>query len=67
MEVWAVAMTTCHVHESVGGAQRVDEFRMCHPALVLDFDRNPLGQRGTWARTAMPVRGFVGTHHSTPS
>lgn len=65
VKVWARAMAARHVHEAVEGAQRLDEFRMCHPLLVLDLFGDPLGQWGAWSRTAVPVRGFVDACHRT--
>lgn len=65
VKVWASAVAARHVHEAVDGAQRLDEFHMCHPLLVLDLFGDPLGQWGAWSRTAVPVRGFVDTRHRT--
>ena len=47
----------------MNGAQRLDEFCVCHPSHVLALSRDPLGERGAWNRSAMTVRGFVGPRH----
>lgn len=65
VKVWARAVAARHVDEAIDGAQRLDEFHMCHPFLVLDLFGDPLGQWGAWSRTAVPVRGFVETRHRT--
>jgi hypothetical protein len=46
VKVWAVAVATRHVHEAFDGAQRLEEFHMRHPSLVLNLIRDPVGQRG---------------------
>jgi hypothetical protein len=63
MKVRAVAVVTRDIHQPVNGAQRLDEFCVCHPSLVLALSRDPLGERGAWSRSAMSVGGFVGPRH----
>ena len=63
MKVRAVAVVTRDVHKPVNGAQRLDEFCVCHPSLVFALSRDPLGERGAWNRSAMPVRGLVRPRH----
>ncbi len=63
MKVRAVSVVTRDVHQPVNGAQRRDEFHMRHPALVHGLSRGSFGERGAWDRFAMPVRGFVASHH----
>jgi hypothetical protein len=63
MKVRAVALVTGDIHKPVNGAQRLDEFCVCHPSLVIALSRDPLGEGWAWNRSAMPVRGLVRPRH----
>jgi hypothetical protein len=63
MKVRAVALVTGDIHKPVNGPQRLDEFCVCHPSLVIALSRDPLGEGWAWNRSAMPVRGLVRPRH----
>jgi hypothetical protein len=67
MEVRAVSGPTRHVHEPIGRAERLDELRVCHPALAVDLIGLVSGQRRTRPRSAVCVSLLITTGHPPSS
>jgi hypothetical protein len=63
VEVRTVRRPSCHVNETVGRAQSLDELGMSQARFVVFAQGEPFGQRRTRARMGVPISRLATTCH----